>query len=174
MWQSTDAGRTWEPLWHLQSVLNIGALAIHPTNPKILYCGTGEANLSADSYAGVGLYRTTNGGKTWQLFASCKKTGIPSRIGVIAIDPRDPNHIRIGGIGFGRVSPQEEGVGGMYTSRDAGKSWTREPSSPHKTIGVTRSSFIRRSRNGSLPPSPRKGRAPGSGARRMAEQPGSS
>ena len=126
VWQSTDAGRTWKALWHLQSVLNVGSLAIHPTNPKILYCGTGEANLSADSYAGVGIYRTTNGGKTWRLFASSKKTGIPSRIGVIAIDPRDPNHIRIGGIGFGRVSPQETGFGGMYTSRDAGKTWTRE------------------------------------------------
>jgi photosystem II stability/assembly factor-like uncharacterized protein len=126
VWQSTDAGRTWKALWHLQSVLNVGALAIHPTNPKILFCGTGEANLSADSYAGVGLYRTTNGGKTWTLFASSAKTGLPSRIGVIALDPHDPNHIRLGGIGFGRVSPQESGFGGMYTSRDAGKTWTRE------------------------------------------------
>jgi photosystem II stability/assembly factor-like uncharacterized protein len=126
VWQSKDAGRTWKALWHLQSVLNVGALAIHPTNPKILYCGTGEANLSADSYAGVGLYRSANGGKTWTLLASSAKTGIPSRIGVIAIDPHDPSHIRIGGIGFGRVSPQESGLGGMYTSRDAGKTWTRE------------------------------------------------
>jgi photosystem II stability/assembly factor-like uncharacterized protein len=126
VWQSSDAGRSWKALWHLQSVLNVGALAIHPTNPKILYCGTGEANLSVDSYAGVGLYRTTNGGKTWTLFASSAKTGIPSRIGVIAIDPHDANHIRIGGIGFGRVSPQESGFGGMYTSRDAGKTWARE------------------------------------------------
>jgi photosystem II stability/assembly factor-like uncharacterized protein len=126
VWQSTDAGRSWKSLWHLQSVLNIGSLAIHPTNPKILYCGTGEANLSADSYAGVGLYRTTNGGKTWTLLASSEKAGIPSRIGVIAVDPHDPNHIRIGGIGFGKTSPQEHGFGGMYTSRDAGKTWTRE------------------------------------------------
>ena len=126
VWESTDAGKTWKGLWDLQSVLNIGALAIHPTNPEILYCGTGEANLSADSYAGVGLYRTTNGGRTWQLFASCQKTKIPTRIGVIAIDPLDPRHMRLGGIGFGRVSPGEEGLGGMYTSRDAGKTWGRE------------------------------------------------
>ena len=126
VWQSTDAGRTWKGLWHSQAVLNVGALAIHPTNSKIIYCGTGEANLSADSYAGVGLYRTTNGGKSWRLFASGAKTAIPSRIGVIAIDPHDPSHIRIGGIGFGKVSPQESGLGGMYTSRDAGKTWARE------------------------------------------------
>ena len=126
VWQSTNAGRTWNSLWHRQRVLNVGSLAIHPTDPKILYCGTGEANLSVDSYAGVGIYRTTNAGKTWRLFASCKRTGIPSRIGVIAIDPIDPNHLRIGGIGFGRLGPQEAGFGGMYTSRDAGKTWTRE------------------------------------------------
>lgn len=126
VWESLDAGRSWKALWHVQSVLNVGALAIHPTNPKILYCGTGEANLSADSYAGVGLYRTLNGGRTWQLFASCQKTKIPSRIGVIAIDPREPLHMRLGGIGFGRVSPGEEGFSGMYTSRDAGKNWRRE------------------------------------------------
>lgn len=126
VWKSTDAGRTWTSLWHRQQVLNVGAIAIHPSDPKILYCGTGEANLSADSYAGVGIYRTTNGGQTWRLFASCRKSGIPSRIGVIAIDPNDPKHIRIAGIGFGRLSPEETGFGGMYTSRDAGQSWTRE------------------------------------------------
>lgn len=126
VWQSSDAGRSWNPLWHRQRVLNIGSLAIHPTDPQILYCGTGEANLSADSYAGVGIYRTSNGGKTWRLFASSQKTGIPNRIGIIAIDPIDPHHICIGGIGFGRLSPDEAGFGGMYTSRDGGKTWTRE------------------------------------------------
>ena len=124
VWQSTDAGRTWKN--QHSKPCSACALAIHPTNSKIVYCGTGEANLSADSYAGVGLYRTTNGGKSWRRIASCAKTAIPSRIGVIAIDPHDPSHIRIGGIGFGRVSPQESGFGGMYTSRDAGKTWTRE------------------------------------------------
>lgn len=126
VWKSDDAGRSWKSLWHSEAVLNVGALAIHPVDPRIIYCGTGEANLSADSYAGVGLYRTTDGGETWTLFASCDKTGIPSRIGVIAIDPHDPNHIRLAGIGFGKVSPEEIGFGGMYSSRDAGKTWTRE------------------------------------------------
>ena len=55
VWQSDDAGRTWRPVWRDQDILNVGALAIDPKNPAIIYCGTGEANLSADSYAGVGL-----------------------------------------------------------------------------------------------------------------------
>jgi photosystem II stability/assembly factor-like uncharacterized protein len=117
VWQSTDAGRTWKGLWHSQAVLNVGALAIHPTNSKIVYCGTGEANLSADSYAGVGLYRTTNGGKSWRLFASCAKTAIPSRIGVIAINPHDPSHIRIGGIGFGRSAAGKRIRRHVYVAR---------------------------------------------------------
>jgi hypothetical protein len=55
VWQSTDAGHSWRALWHSQEVLNIGSLAIDPQNPAVLYCGTGEANLSADSYPGVGI-----------------------------------------------------------------------------------------------------------------------
>ncbi len=91
----------------------------------MLYCGTGEANLSADSYAGVGIYRTKDGGQSWQLFAACATTGIPKRIGVIAIDPFDPTHLRLGGIGYSEVSSGNE-LGGMYTSHDGGVTWLRE------------------------------------------------
>src|SRR6266851_2730760 len=66
VWQSKDAGRTWRALWRDHDTLNIGSLAIDPKNPAVIYCGTGEANLSVDSYAGVGIYRTDNGGATWE------------------------------------------------------------------------------------------------------------
>src|SRR5262245_15064961 len=62
--------QTWRARWSKQDVLNVGALALDPTNPNHLYCGTGEANLSADSYPGVGLYHSTNGGTTWRLLAA--------------------------------------------------------------------------------------------------------
>ena len=68
VWQSKSAGRSWTPLWNDHDTLNIGSLAIDPKNPAVIYCGTGEANLSVDSYAGVGIYRTRNSGKTWKLF----------------------------------------------------------------------------------------------------------
>jgi photosystem II stability/assembly factor-like uncharacterized protein len=126
VWQSNDAGRTWQPLWHRERVLNVGALAILPANPKLLFCGTGEANLSADSYAGVGLYWSKNGGRTWTRRASSASTGLPTRIGVIAIDPHNPDHMRIGGIGYGRMAPDEAGLGGMYVSLDGGRTWSRE------------------------------------------------
>src|SRR5262245_26821840 len=69
VWRSDDSGQHWRALWHDQPTLNIGALAIDPTNPAILYCGTGEANLSADSYPGVGIFRTTDGGESWHILA---------------------------------------------------------------------------------------------------------
>ncbi len=120
VWSSKDGGRSWRALWHRQRVLNVGSLALDPHNSSVLYAGTGEANLSADSYPGVGIYRSTNGGASWRLLASCARTGVPQRIGVIAIDPFDPAHIVIGGVGY-----SEDEKGGLYASQDGGRTWQR-------------------------------------------------
>ena len=128
VWQSDQAGLpgTWRSLWDNQDTLNIGSLAIDHQNPDVLYCGTGEANLSADSNPGVGIYKTADGGKKWKLLASSFKASLPTRIGVIVIDPFDSLHLRIGGIGFGEASPRAKDFGGMYFSRDGGATWRRE------------------------------------------------
>ena len=126
VWQSDDAGRTWNSAWSDQETLNIGSLAINPGNPSEIYCGTGEGNLSADSYPGVGVYRTTDGGLTWNLIAPSSQTGIPTRIGVIAISPFDSKHICIGGTGLHESSPLPKDFGGMYVSHNAGVTWKRE------------------------------------------------
>jgi photosystem II stability/assembly factor-like uncharacterized protein len=126
VWQSVDAGKTWHSVWRDQDILNIGSLAIDPKNPSTLYCGTGEANLSADSYAGVGIFRSTDAGTTWTLIAPSATTGIPTRIGVIAIDPFDSAHLRIGGVGANEMSPVPQDFGGMFVSRDGGSTWQRE------------------------------------------------
>ncbi len=121
VWHSPDAGRSWQPLWHDQD-LNVGSLAIDPHDPNVLYCGTGEANFSVDSYPGVGVYRSIDGGRNWLVLAPADVAGIPSRIGRIAVDPGDPLHLRLGGLGFrGDANP-----GGLYVSRDGGVSWARE------------------------------------------------
>ena len=80
VWASQDAGRDWVFKWENDGPLQIGSLAIDPSNAKTLYCGTGEANLSADSYPGDGLYRSTDSGTTWTAWAPSARTGLPRRI----------------------------------------------------------------------------------------------
>lgn len=127
VWRSDNAGKTWRSLWHDEDSLNIGSLAIDPQNPRVLYCGTGEANLSLDSYPGIGLYRSRNSGASWSLLAPADEVGLPTRIGAIAINPHDNTHLLIGGIGYTPDRP-----GGLYSSRDGGRTWARlEFVSPH-------------------------------------------
>ena len=93
VWQSKDGGQNWASCWNDQDILNIGSLAVDPRNADTIYCGTGEANLSLDSYPGVGLYNSKDAGRTWQLMASAERSGVPSGIGVIAIDPFNSKHL---------------------------------------------------------------------------------
>ena len=124
IWFSQDAGKTWQALWHKQESLNVGALAIDPNDPDVLYCGTGESNLSADSYPGVGLYKSTNGGKSWSVVARPKQNGIPPRIAAIAVDPFNSKHVLIGGVAHNYPSePHIDGQAGLYESTDAGSTW---------------------------------------------------
>ena len=125
VWQSNDAGQTWRTIWNDQDILTIGSLAIDERNPDTIYCGTGEANLSLDSYPGVGLYKSMDAGKTWQLIASTERTGLPRHIGVIAIDPFDSTHLLLGGVGYAEVSDTGDDFGGLYESFDSGLTWTR-------------------------------------------------
>jgi photosystem II stability/assembly factor-like uncharacterized protein len=126
VWRSNDAGQTWQACWSDQDILNIGSMAIDSKNPDTIYVGTGEANLSSDSYPGIGLYKSADAGQTWQLLAASDKSGIPKRIGVIAVDPFDSKHIIIGGVGFAEVSATGKDFGGMYVSFDAGVTWKRQ------------------------------------------------
>lgn len=120
LWRSDDAGRSWTALWHDEPTLTIGSLAVDPSNSDVAYCGTGEANLSADSHPGVGLYRSIDWGANWQILATSNGAGIPNRIGALAVDPFDSDHIALGGIGYALGA-----ASGMYTSRDGGVSWTQ-------------------------------------------------
>ena len=124
VWSSQDGGRTWKESWRANTPLEIGSLAIDPSNPATLYCGTGEANLSADSYAGDGIYRSTNSGRTWTAWAPSTRTGVPRRIGTVAVDPFDSKHVLVGGIGYGRVSADND-FGGLYETKDGGTTWRR-------------------------------------------------
>ena len=121
VWKSTDGGTNWQSLWHNQDSLNVGALAVDSKNPNTVYAATGEANLSADSYPGVGIYRSQDGGASWMLWAPASRLKLPKRIGTIAIDPFDSQHIRIGGVRHSASDPA-----GMFVTRDGGGTWKME------------------------------------------------
>jgi photosystem II stability/assembly factor-like uncharacterized protein len=121
VWRSDDGGRHWRALWHSEPTLNIGSLAVDPTNQSIVYCGTGEANLSADSYPGVGIFRSVDGGDSWRILVPAEVAGIPTRIGCLVIDPFDTSHLCLGG-----VAHTTGGSDGMFVSRDGGVSWARQ------------------------------------------------
>jgi photosystem II stability/assembly factor-like uncharacterized protein len=120
VWHSPDAGKTWQAQWHDEASLNIGALALDVQDPDVIYCGTGEANLSADSHPGVGLYRSLNAGGSWQPLAVADIAGLPRRIGALAVDPFDPSHLLAGG-----VAHRDGGASGLFVSTDGGVSWAR-------------------------------------------------
>ena len=66
VWETTDAGRTWDPLMQNESASAVGALTIAPSNPNIIYIGTGQVAPRYDILDGDGVFKTTDGGKTWK------------------------------------------------------------------------------------------------------------
>src|SRR5271154_4099781 len=66
VWKTTNAGTTWKPIFDHQPVASIGALAVSPSNPKVIYVGTGESDIRSDLASGDGVYKSTDGGDTWQ------------------------------------------------------------------------------------------------------------
>lgn len=85
VWETRNAGRTWEPIFDGQPIGSIGALGVAPSAPKVLYVGTGEADMRSDISQGDGMYRSTDGGTTWTLVSA----GIPAdqAINVVREDP---------------------------------------------------------------------------------------
>ncbi len=119
VFKSSDAGATWTPIFEDVGPQSIGAIALDPTNPSIVYVGTGEANGATDSYEGTGMFKSTDGGATWSYI------GLPAsyHIGRIVILPDRPDTIYVAALGklFGTTNPER----GVYRSQDGGTSWER-------------------------------------------------
>src|SRR5438445_568138 len=113
VWKTTDYGRTWNPIFDDQPTGSIGALAIAPSNPDVIYVGSGEGLRRPDLSTGDGIYKSLDGGRTW------KHLGLRDgqQIGAIIVDPQDPNRI------YALVDSPK--LGGLYRSDDAGESWER-------------------------------------------------
>ena len=118
IFKSTDGGVHWESIFDDQPVSSIGSLAIAPSDPNIVWAGTGETFIRSNVSQGNGIYKSTDAGKTWE-HMGLEKTG---RIGRVVIDPRDPNIVFVAAMGHSYGPQQERGV---YRTIDGGETWER-------------------------------------------------
>lgn len=118
VWKTTDAGRTWKPLFDDQSTGSIGDLKVAPSNPNIIYVGSGEGLQRPDLSTGDGMYKTVNGGKTWTHLGLRNA----QQIGGIDVDPKDPNRVFVAALGHPYGPNPERGV---FRTLDGGKTWKK-------------------------------------------------
>lgn len=118
VWETTNAGRTWDPIFDRESVASIGAIAVAPSDPKTIYVGTGEADMRSNIASGDGVYKSTDAGKTWT------HIGLDDtrQIGKIVIDPHDANIAYVAALGH-QYGPNAER--GVFKTIDGGKTWSK-------------------------------------------------
>ena len=131
LWKSDNNGITFDVLFEDKDVFSIGAIAVAPSNPDILYLGSGEANNSRSSYWGDGVYKSTDAGETWT------NVGLPEshHIGRIVVHPTDPDIVYVAALGHLYSENEERG---LYKSTNGGQSWQKVlgPVVRGKNIGV--------------------------------------
>jgi photosystem II stability/assembly factor-like uncharacterized protein len=118
VWKTTDAGRTWTPIFDDQPTGSVGAVAVAPSNPDVLYVGSGEGLQRPDLSTGDGVYKSTDGGKTWANVGLRDGQQIPA----ILIDPRDPDRVLVAVLGHPYGPNAERGV---FRTTDGGKTWQK-------------------------------------------------
>jgi len=118
LWKTTNGGVTWKPIFERQGTLSIGDIALAPGNPDVVWVGTGESAVRNSVSFGDGVYKSTDGGKTWQ-HMGLKET---ERISAIAINPQNPDIVYIGALGHA-FGPNEER--GVFMTTDGGKTWNK-------------------------------------------------
>jgi photosystem II stability/assembly factor-like uncharacterized protein len=118
VWKSEDYGRTWNPIFDQQQTQSIGSIAIAPSDPDIIYVGSGEGLHRPDLSIGDGIYKSTDGGKNWTHLGLREGQQIPA----LAIDPRDSKRVFAAVLGH-PYGPNEER--GLFRSTDGGQSWEK-------------------------------------------------
>src|SRR5215470_4220881 len=118
VWKSENSGRTWTPIFDSQPIASIGAIAVAPSNPNIVYVGTGETDVRSQISYGNGMYKSTDAGKTWT------HLGLDDtrQIGRVLIDPKNPNIVFAAALGHVYGPNPERGV---FRSRDGGATWQK-------------------------------------------------
>ena len=118
LWKTTNGGVKWTPIFEREGTISIGDVALAPSNPEVVWVGTGESNVRNSVSFGDGVYKSTDGGKTWQ-HMGLKDS---ERISAIAIHPQNPDIVYVGALGHA-FGPNEER--GVFMTTDGGKTWTK-------------------------------------------------
>ena len=118
VWETRDAGRTWTPIFDSAPVGSIGALAVAPSDPKVIYVGTGEADMRSDIAQGAGMFRSTDSGQTWEPIGLVDS----QQIGRILVDPTHPDVVLVAALGHPYAANEMRGV---FRSIDGGRTWQR-------------------------------------------------
>ena len=136
VWKTINAGTTFIPLWDHMPIASIGDIAIAPSDPKVLYVGTGEGNARNSVAPGWGVYKSIDGGVTWQS-VGLEKT---QHVGRIVVHPTNPNIVYVAAVGATWGSNPERG---LYKTIDGGKTWELSRSSSATRRGSSTSRWIR-------------------------------
>jgi photosystem II stability/assembly factor-like uncharacterized protein len=118
VWKTTNGGITWQPIFDGQPISSIGALAVAPSNPDVIYAGTGEADFRSDLTYGNGVYKSTDGGRTWTNIG-LKNSRHISRI---VVDPKNPEIVFVAAMGSAYGAGPERG---LFRSTDGGANWQK-------------------------------------------------
>src|SRR5688572_26298976 len=129
VWKTDDAGRTWTPIFDDQPTGSIGAIAVAPSDPRIIYVGSGEGLQRPDLSTGDGIYKSTDAGATWTHLGLRDGQQIPQ----IVIDPRDPNRLFVAVLGHPYGPNAERGI---FRSTDGGRTFEKVLYRDEHTGGV--------------------------------------
>src|SRR5947207_14092442 len=128
VWKTTDFGRTWTPIFDDQPTGSIGAIAVAPSDPNVIYVGSGEGLARPDLSVGDGIYKSIDAGKTWTHLGLRDGQQIP----MIIVDPRDANRLFVAVLGHPYGPSSERGI---YRSTDGGRTFERVLSKDENTGG---------------------------------------
>jgi len=118
VWETRDAGRTWQPIFDKEPIGSIGAIAVAPSRPGTIYVGTGEADMRSDIAQGDGMYKSTDGGAHWSHIGLTDTR----QISRIIVDPQNPRRLFVAALGHPYGPNTQRGV---FRSLDGGKHWTK-------------------------------------------------
>ncbi|HUI42201.1 MAG TPA: hypothetical protein VL523_09540 [Terriglobia bacterium] len=118
VFKSVDGGLTWKPIFEHETTASIGDIALAPSNPNLVWVGTGEANPRNDVIDGAGVFFSPDAGQSWK-FTGLGNVGQISRV---IVDPSDPNVVFVGALGHVWAPNPDRGV---YRTTDGGKTWTK-------------------------------------------------